>query len=146
MELTICPCLGMLLSGDTIDVQTFERTDSDNNCAFNRIMSRCNFFAGPKGGRWQLLLDTASVDGFAGAAAFSGDEVKIPERATMLLKLITGSTTRARQESWKSSNLAPLMVRTCRSNQRRNRCQPTPSSRHRRGRRLNGMRLAREKL
>ena len=100
-------CLGMLLSGDTIDVQTFEGEPIRDNSFLLLINAHHEplqfVLPGQKEVEWQLLLDTASVDGFCREPQnfVSGDEVEIPERATMLLKLITGSTAQARHESWK---------------------------------------------
>ncbi len=100
-------CLGMLLSGDTIDVQTFEGEPIRDNSFLLLINAHHEplqfVLPGQKKVEWQLLLDTASVDGFCREPQnfVSGDEVEIPERATMLLKLITGSTAQARHESWK---------------------------------------------
>ena len=100
-------CLGMLLSGDTIDVLTFEGEpirDESFLLLINAHHEPMQFvLPGQEHLEWQLLLDTASVDGFCREPQkfASGDEVEIPERATMLLKLITGSTAQARHESWK---------------------------------------------
>ena len=63
---------------------------------------------GQKDVEWQLLLDTASEKGFCEKPqhAVSGDELEIEGRATMLLKLTTGSTAQARHESWKKRQFA----------------------------------------
>ena len=100
-------CLGMLLSGDTIDVQTFEGEPIRDNSFLLLINAHHEplqfVLPGQKKVEWQLVLDTASVDGFCRKPQnfVSGDDVEIPERATLLLKLITGSTAQARHESWK---------------------------------------------
>ncbi len=100
-------CLGMLLSGDTIDVQTFEgETIRDNSflLLINAHHEPIQFvLPGQKNVVWQLLLDTASTEGFCADTpeAASGDEAEISGRSTMLFKLKTGSTAHARHESWK---------------------------------------------
>ncbi len=105
-------CLGMLLSGDTIDVQTFEGEpirDSTFLLLINAHHEPLQFvLPGKKDVTWQLLLDTASAKGFCEEPQdfVSGDEVEIRHRATMLLKLTTGSTAQARQESWKKRQFA----------------------------------------
>ena len=105
-------CLGMLLSGDTIDVQTFEGEpirDSTFLLLINAHHEPIPFvLPGQKDVVWQLLLDTASEKGFCKKPqdAVSGDELEIEGRATMLLKLTTGSTAQARHESWKKRQFA----------------------------------------
>jgi isoamylase len=100
-------CLGILLSGDTIDVQNFEGEPIRDNTfllLINAHHEPLQFdLPGQKRVTWQLLLDTASADGFCKEPQHfvSGDELEIKERATMLLKLTTRSTTRALHESWK---------------------------------------------
>ncbi|HEY5035940.1 MAG TPA: glycogen debranching protein GlgX, partial [Chthoniobacterales bacterium] len=100
-------CLGMLLSGDTIDVQTFEGQPIRDNTFLLLINAHHEplqfILPGQKQVTWQLILDTASEEGFFENSQdfVSGDELEIKGRATMLLKLVTGSTAQARQESWK---------------------------------------------
>jgi len=106
-------CLGMLLSGDTIDVQTFEGDpirDSTFLLLINAHHEPLQFvLPGQERVAWQLLLDTASEEGFCKQPHdfVSGDEVEIQRRATLLLKLTTGSTAQARHESWKKRQFAP---------------------------------------
>lgn len=105
-------CLGMLLIGDTIDVKTFEGEPIRDNTFLLLINAHHEplqfVLPGQKRVRWQLLLDTASVDGFCREPAdcFSGDELEIRGRTTMLLKLTTGSTAQACHESWKKREYA----------------------------------------
>ena len=100
-------CLGMLLSGDTIDVQTFQGEpirDDTFLLLINAHHEPLQFvLPGQQEVKWQLQLDTASAEGFCSEPQdyVAGDEVEIIGRATMLLRLITGSTTQARHESWK---------------------------------------------
>ena len=105
-------CLGMLLSGDTIDVQNFEGEpirDDTFLLLINAHHEPLQFvLPGLERVTWSLLLDTAFKDGFfAEAKEFvSGDELEIQDRSTMLLKLATGSTSQARHESWKKRQFA----------------------------------------
>ncbi len=105
-------CLGMLLSGDTIDVQTFKGEPIRDNTFLLLINAHHEaipfVLPGQKDVAWQLLLDTASEEGFFADPQnrVSGDDVEIQGRATMLLKLVTGSTAQARAESWKKREFA----------------------------------------
>ncbi|MEO6871012.1 MAG: glycogen debranching protein GlgX [Chthoniobacterales bacterium] len=105
-------CLGMLLSGDTIDVQTFEGEPIRDNTFLLLINAHHEPIAfvmpGQKDVVWQLIMDTASENGFCEEPQnlVSGDEAKIEGRATMLFKLTTGSTAQARHESWKKRQFA----------------------------------------
>ncbi|MBA2434690.1 MAG: glycogen debranching protein GlgX [Verrucomicrobiota bacterium] len=100
-------CLGMLLSGDTIDVQTFEGEPiRDDSFLFlmNAHHEPLQFvLPGKQEVEWELVLDTASAEGFSQELQkfVSGDEIEIKDRASILLKLVTGSSSQARQESWK---------------------------------------------
>jgi isoamylase len=100
-------CLGMLLSGDTIDVQNFEGGPIRDNTFLLLINAHHEplqfILPGRQRVKWELLLDTASADGFCPepASYTSGDELEIKDRATMLLRLTTSSTERALHESWK---------------------------------------------
>jgi len=100
-------CLGMLLSGDTIDVQNFEGEPIRDNTFLLLINAHHEplqfVLPGQQRVKWDLELDTASPDGFLAKPTghVSGDELEIKGRATMLLKLATSSTARARHESWK---------------------------------------------
>ena len=99
-------CLGMLLSGDTIDVQSFEGEpirDDTFLLLINAHHEPLQFvLPGQKKVEWQLLLDTAS------AAAFCREPETMFRRRSGnhgarhdVLKLTTGSTAQARHESWK---------------------------------------------
>ncbi len=100
-------CLGMLLSGDTIDVQNFKGEPIRDNTFLILINAHHEplqfVLPGQQRVKWELQLDTASADGFLTKPTehVSGDELEIQGRATMLLKLTTSSTARARHESWK---------------------------------------------
>lgn len=99
-------CLGMLLSGDTIDVQSFEGGPIVDNTFLVLINAHHEPLAfvlpGQERVKWEVVLDTSSSEGFCPPiGCVSGDEVEIKSRSTLLLKLMTSSTERARQESWK---------------------------------------------
>ncbi len=105
-------CLGMLLSGDTIDVQTFQgeliRDDTFLLLINAHHESIAFVLPGQKDVAWQLIIDTTSEKGFCDdpKALVSGDEAEVQARATMLFKLTTGSTAQARHESWKKRQFA----------------------------------------
>ncbi len=105
-------CLGMFLSGDTIDVQNFEgQPIRDRTFLFiiNAHHEAIVFvLPGQKDVAWQLIFDTASENGFQKEPQnfVSGDEVEIRGRASLLLQLATGSTAQASRESWKKRESA----------------------------------------
>ncbi len=100
-------CLGMLLSGDTIDVQNFQGEpirDDTFLLLMNAHHEAIGFvLPGQKEVEWQLVLDTASSEGFLATPRnqVAGDEVAIQGRAAILFKLTTGSTAQASRGSWK---------------------------------------------
>jgi glycogen operon protein len=126
-------CLGMLLSGDTIDVQTFEGEPIRDNTfllVINAHHEPLQFvLPGQKEVEWQLLLDTASTDGIFREPQnhVSGGEVEIKGRATLLLKLITGSTAQARHESWKKRQFAAPKNGEPRSEKPAEKNEPAPT-------------------
>ena len=106
-------CLGVLLSGDTIDVQSFEGEpirDETFLLLINAHHEPLQFdLPGQEHVTWQCILDTASAEGFLKTPSdhVSGDDIEIKGRASMLLKLIVGSTRQARHESWKKRQFEP---------------------------------------
>ncbi|MEP6937466.1 MAG: glycogen debranching protein GlgX [Chthoniobacterales bacterium] len=99
--------LAMLLSGDTIDVLTFEGQpirDETFLLLINAHFETIPFvLPGQQDLEWQLILDTATDNGFLAQPRIfqSGEDVEIAGRATGLLKLAAGSQAQARHESWK---------------------------------------------
>ncbi|HEY2615222.1 MAG TPA: glycogen debranching protein GlgX, partial [Chthoniobacterales bacterium] len=100
-------CLGVLLSGDTIDVLNFEGEPIRDetflfliNAHFEPIVF---VLPGQEHLEWMLMLDTAEVEGFLSEQKkfASGDDVEVIGRGVKLLKLATGAQARARHESWK---------------------------------------------
>ena len=124
-------CLGMLLSGDTIDVQTFEGEPIRDNTFLLLINAHHEpipfVLPGQKDVAWQLLLDTASEEGFFDNPqnSVSGDDVEIKGARPMLLKLTTGSTSQARQESWKKRSSPRRKMAESRKTPRRSQRNPT---------------------
>jgi len=104
-------CLGMLLSGDTIDVLNFEGEpirDETFLLLINAHYEPVPFvLPGQEHIEWQLILDTTHADGFLteGTKFASGDDLDLGGRATCLLKLISGAQAQAREESWKKRHV-----------------------------------------
>ena len=123
-------CLGMLLSGDTIDVQTFEGEPIRDNTFLLLINAHHEpipfVLPGQKDVVWQLIMDTASVEGFCDEPQdfVSGDEAEITGRASKLFKLKTGSTSQARHESWKKRQFETPKTRRGKNPSRKQRKLP----------------------
>jgi len=106
-SLPFARCLGMLLSGDTIDVLGFQGEPiRDDTFLFlmNAHYETISFLLpGQENIEWQLLLDTASESAFlAKPKGFpSGDELPVIDRGVCLLKLSAGAQAQARQESFR---------------------------------------------
>jgi hypothetical protein len=97
----------MLLSGDTIDVVSFEGEplrDETFLLLMNAHYEPIAFvLPGQENLEWQVVIDTTSPAGFIdNLKKFSStDDVELEGRATMLLRLISGTQAQARQESWR---------------------------------------------
>jgi len=106
-SLPLARCLGMMLSGDTIDVLSFQGEPiRDDTFLFlmNAHYETISFLLpGQENIEWQLLLDTATESGFlAEPKGFpSGDELPVIDRGVCLLKLSAGAQAQARQESFR---------------------------------------------
>jgi len=100
-------CLGMLLSGDTMDVFNFKgepiRDDTFLLLANAHYEPIPFVLPGQEHIEWQLILDTMNAEGFFTEPKkfASGDDVDLGGRAACLLQLITGAHAQAREESWK---------------------------------------------
>jgi len=100
-------CLGMLLSGDTSDIVSFEGEPVRDDTFLLLINAHYEpipfVLPGQENLEWQLILDTMDPNGFlAEPRKFaSGDDVDLGGRACFLLQLISGSQAQAREESWK---------------------------------------------
>jgi glycogen operon protein len=100
-------CLGMLLSGDTMDVVNFEgQPIRDETFLFliNAHFEAIPFvLPGEEHVEWQLILDTGAAEGFLKEPKkfASGDDLDVEGRAACLLRLVSGAQAQAREESWK---------------------------------------------
>ena len=100
-------CLGMLLSGDTIDVLNFQGEpirDKTFLLLINAHYEPITFvLPGQEHLEWRLVMDTAVDNGFIddGEKYASGDDLEVESRSTMLLRLTAGSQALARHESWR---------------------------------------------
>ena len=100
-------CIGMLLSGDSSDVLSFEGEpirDETFLLLINAHYEPIPFvLPGQKHLEWQLILDTMDPNGFlAEPRKFeSGDDVDLGGRSSCLLQLVSGTQAQARAESWK---------------------------------------------
>jgi glycogen operon protein len=100
-------CLGMLLSGDTIDVLSFTGEPIRDDTFLFLVNAHYEpipfLLPGHEDLEWQLILDTATEEGFlAEPKRFaSGEDVPVADRSACLLKLTSGTQAHARQESYK---------------------------------------------
>jgi glycogen operon protein len=106
-SLPFARCLGMMLSGDTIDVLSFQGEPiRDDTFLFivNAHYDTISFLLpGHEGVEWELLIDTATEQGFSAEAkrVGAGDELAVIDRGACLLKLCGGTQAQARQESFR---------------------------------------------
>jgi len=105
-------CMGMMLSGDTMDVRDEHGEplkDDTFLVLFNAFHETITFvLAGKKEVHWELLLDTQTEDGFLERTSVhaSGDELELIGRSMCVLKLVKGSQEDARTASWKQRQKA----------------------------------------
>jgi glycogen operon protein len=98
-------CLGMLLSGDTMDVRDAHGEpihDDTFMLLLNAHYEPMEFvLPGREDVQWELLLDTRLEGGFLETAQIlsAGSGLRLVERSTCLLKLHTGLQAHARSES-----------------------------------------------
>jgi len=99
-------CLGMLLSGDTMDVRDAHGEpirDETFLLLLNAHFEPVSFtLPGREDVHWELILDTEVESGFAetGCILHAGAELELLDRSLCLLRLHTGSHSHARSESW----------------------------------------------
>jgi glycogen operon protein len=100
-------CLGMLLSGDTMDVFNFQGEPIRDDTFLLLINAHHEpipfVLPGQEHIEWQLILDTMNAEGFFTEPKkfASGGDVDLGGRAAYLLQLVTGAHAQAREESWK---------------------------------------------
>ena len=100
-------CLGILLSGDTIDVLDFHGEPIRDDTFLLLINAHYEPIAfllpGQVDLEWQLILDTSEESGFVTEPKkfASGEDVPLTDRAACLLQLTRGAQAQARQESYK---------------------------------------------
>jgi len=104
-------CLGVLLSGDMVDVFSFEGEPVRDDTFLLLINAHYEpipfVLPGQENLEWQLILDTMDPNGFfAEPRKFaSGDDVDLGGRACCLLQLVSGTQAQAREESWKKRHV-----------------------------------------
>src|SRR5436189_6184715 len=104
-------CIGMLLSGDTSDVLSFEGEpirDETFLLLINAHYEPIPFvLPGQENLEWQLILDTMDPNGFVAEPKklASSDDVDLGGRASCLLQLVSGTQAQAREESWKKRHV-----------------------------------------
>jgi len=104
-------CLGMLLSGDTMDVLNFEGEPIRDDTFLLLINAHYEpipfVLPGQEHIEWQLILDTMEADGFLREPRkfASGDDIDLGGRAACLLQLVSGAQAQAREESWKKRDV-----------------------------------------
>jgi glycogen operon protein len=100
-------CVGVMLSGDTMDVRDFHGElvrDDTFLLLFNAYHEPVKFvLAGQEDVTWQRILDTREEAGFLAEAAShsAGDELEVEARSMCVLRLSKGSHEHARTASWK---------------------------------------------
>jgi len=104
-------CLGMLLSGDTMDVLNFEGEPIRDDTFLLLINAHYEpvpfVLPGQEHIEWQLVLDTMDPNGFLMEPRkfASGDDVDLGGRAACLFQLVSGAQAQAREESWKKRHV-----------------------------------------
>src|SRR6266487_2942534 len=104
-------CLGMLLSGDTMDVLNFEGEPIRDDTFLLLINAHYEpipfVLPGQEHIEWQLILDTMDPNGFLMEPRkfASGDDVDLGGRAACLFQLVSGAQAQAREESWKKRHV-----------------------------------------
>jgi glycogen operon protein len=100
-------CLGMLLSGDTMDVVNPEGRPVRDETFLVLLNAHYEPIAfvlpGLEKLEWELIVNTTTETGFlpTKTALASGDDVEVDGRSICLLRLTGGTQAQARQESWR---------------------------------------------
>ncbi len=110
-------CLGMLLSGDAIDVRSFKNEpilDRTYLMLLNAHYEEVHFtLPGRERVRWELVINTTEEAGFVpeGKQHSSGDDYVLGPRSLTLLQLATDAQGEARTASWRKSGRPPVSAR-----------------------------------
>jgi isoamylase len=99
-------CLGMLVSGSTINIRDFKGEAIHDDTFL--LLSNAHYepltfiLPGREVIRWEMVLDTSKERGFLKAqkVTAAGEEVELVDRSICLLKLCEGQEDFAREESW----------------------------------------------
>ncbi len=105
-------CLGMMLSGDTMDVRSEHGEpihDDTYLVLFNAFHEPMTFvLAGKQDVNWERILDTELEAGFLDQPSThsSGDDLELCPRSMSVLRLVKGSQEDARSVAWKQRQKA----------------------------------------
>ncbi len=105
-------CVGMMLSGDTMDVRDVRGEPMHDDTflvLFNAFHEPITFvLVGKKDISWELFLDTRHEQSFLDQPTVlaSGDDIELVGRSMCVLKLVKGSQEDARTASWKQTQKA----------------------------------------
>jgi len=111
-ESGVARCVGMLLSGDTLEVRNKHGEpirDDTYLMLFNAHHEPVKFaLPGKQEVNWEMTLDTRLESGFPDKPDThpAGDEWEVMERSMCVLRLVKGSQEDARNISWKQSQKA----------------------------------------
>ncbi|MDB6146384.1 MAG: glgX, partial [Spartobacteria bacterium] len=100
-------CLGVLLSGDTVDIMDFEGQpirDETFLLLINAHYEPIQFvLPGLEHLEWDVILDTSNEEGFLEKTTkfASGDDFELGDRCACLFRLAGGEQAKAREESWR---------------------------------------------
>ena len=106
--------LGMLLSGDAIDVRTFTNEpilDRTFLLLFNSYHEMVSFtMPGRESVRWEAIINTEDEDGFCATPKTyaCGEEFEMAVRSGAVLRLVAAGEEEARSSSWRKSGKAPI--------------------------------------
>jgi isoamylase len=109
-------CLGMMLSGDTLDIRDADGQavkDGTFIVMLNAHHEAVKFaLPGREGVNWELCIDTRHETGFAPEVTThaAGDELELVERSMCVLRLVKGTEEEARHISWKHSQKAAAVA------------------------------------
>jgi glycogen operon protein len=112
----VARCLGMLLSGEALDVRDIHGEpvrDDTFALLFNGHHEPMKFaLPGKQEVSWELIIDTRREDGFLAEPSTheAGDEIEMLERSLCVLRLVKGTQDEALQISWRQSQAAEAVA------------------------------------